>query len=220
MDNSHVALVSMMLKAEGFSPFRCDRNVALGINLVSLTKVLRAAQDGDVLTLKADDTPDVVNLLFESVEKDRVSEYDIKLMDIDQEHLAIPETDYSATVEMPSAEFRRICGDLNQLSESVLIEASKDGVRFSCQGEIGNGAVTIRQNTNVDKPEQNVSITLTESVALTFSIKYLLNFCKATSLSSKVRLSLSAEVPLLVEYTLDGSGYVRFYLAPKIGEDE
>lgn len=118
MDNSHVALVSMMLKAEGFSPFRCDRNVALGINLVSLTKVLRAAQDGDVLTLKADDTPDVVNLLFESVEKDRVSEYDIKLMDIDQEHLAIPETDYSATVEMPSAEFRRICGDLNQLSES------------------------------------------------------------------------------------------------------
>ncbi|EFR04403.1 hypothetical protein MGYG_07409 [Nannizzia gypsea CBS 118893] len=220
MDNSHVALVSMMLKAEGFSPFRCDRNVALGINLVSLTKVLRAAQDGDVLTLKADDTPDVVNLLFESVEKDRVSEYDIKLMDIDQEHLAIPETDYSATVEMPSAEFRRICGDLNQLSESVLIEASKDGVRFSCQGEIGNGAVTIRQNTNVDKPEQNVAITLTEPVALTFSIKYLLNFCKATSLSSKVRLSLSAEVPLLVEYTLDGSGYVRFYLAPKIGEDE
>ncbi|EZF43363.1 proliferating cell nuclear antigen (pcna) [Trichophyton rubrum D6] len=220
MDNSHVALVSMMLKAEGFSPFRCDRNVALGINLVSLTKVLRAAQDGDVLTLKADDTPDVVNLLFESVEKDRVSEYDIKLMDIDQEHLAIPETDYSATVEMPSAEFRRICGDLNQLSESVLIEATKDGVRFSCQGEIGNGAVTIRQNTNVDKPEQNVSITLSEPVALTFSIKYLLNFCKATSLSSKVRLSLSAEVPLLVEYTLEGSGYVRFYLAPKIGEDE
>lgn len=98
----------------------------------------------------------------------------------------------------------------------MLIEATKDGVRFSCQGEIGNGAVTIRQNTNVDKPEQNVSITLTEPVALTFSIKYLLNFCKATSLSSKVRLSLSAEVPLLVEYTLEGSGYVRFYLAPKV----
>lgn len=98
----------------------------------------------------------------------------------------------------------------------VLIEATKDGVRFSCQGEIGNGAVTIRQNTNVDKPEQNVSITLSEPVALTFSIKYLLNFCKATSLSSKVRLSLSAEVPLLVEYTLEGSGYVRFYLAPKV----
>jgi proliferating cell nuclear antigen len=43
MDNSYVALMSIMLKAEGFSPFRYDRNIALDINLTSLTKVLRAA---------------------------------------------------------------------------------------------------------------------------------------------------------------------------------
>ena len=120
MDNSHVALVSMMLKAEGFSPFRCDRNIALGINLNSLTKVLRAAQNEDILTLKAEDAPDAVNLVFESSETDRLSEYDIKLMDIDQEHLGIPDTEYAATVEMPSSEFQRICRDLNALSESGL----------------------------------------------------------------------------------------------------
>ena len=118
MDNSHVALVSMLLRAEGFSPYRCDRNIALGINLLSLTKVLRAAQNEDILTLKAEDSPDAVNLMFESAETDRLSEYDIKLMDIDQEHLAIPETEYAATVEMPSMEFQRICRDLNALSES------------------------------------------------------------------------------------------------------
>ncbi|PKY04894.1 proliferating cell nuclear antigen [Aspergillus campestris IBT 28561] len=219
MDNSHVALVSMLLKAEGFSPYRCDRNIALGINLVSLTKVLRAAQNEDILTLKADDSPDAVNLMFESAETDRLSEYDIKLMDIDQEHLAIPETDYAATVEMPAAEFQRICRDLNALSESVVIEATKEGVKFSCQGDIGSGSVTIRQHTNVDKPDQNVSIELVEPVALTFSLKYLVNFCKATNLSAKVRLCLSQEVPLLVEYGL-GSGHLRFYLAPKIGDED
>ncbi|KAE8349764.1 Mysoin-binding motif of peroxisomes-domain-containing protein [Aspergillus coremiiformis] len=219
MDNSHVALVSMLLKAEGFSPYRCDRNIALGINLVSLTKVLRAAQNEDILTLKADDSPDAVNLMFESSATDRLSEYDLKLMDIDQEHLAIPETEYAATVEMPSAEFQRICRDLNALSESVVIEATKEGVKFSCQGDIGSGSVTIRQHTSVDKPEQNVTIALSEPVALTFSVKYLVNFCKATSLSSKVTLCLSQEVPLLVEYGL-GSGHLRFYLAPKIGDEE
>ncbi|PGH14221.1 proliferating cell nuclear antigen (pcna) [Helicocarpus griseus UAMH5409] len=219
MDNSHVALVSMMLKAEGFSPYRCDRNVALGINLVSLTKVLKAAQNEDILTLKAEDSPDVINLVFESAETDRLSEYDIKLMDIDQEHLAIPDTEYAATVEMPSTEFRRICADLGNLSESVMIEANKDGVKFSCQGEIGNGAITLRQHTNVDKPDQNVSIALSEPVSLTFSLKYLTNFCKATGLSSSVRLCLSQEVPLLVEYGL-GSGHLRFFLAPKIGDEE
>ena len=118
MDNSHVALVSMMLKAESFSPFRCDRNIALGINLSALMKVLRCAQNEDILTLKAEDAPDVVNLVFESSESDRLSEYDIMLRDIDQEHLGIPETEYSATITMPSAEFQRICRDLMALSES------------------------------------------------------------------------------------------------------
>lgn len=118
MDNSHVALVSMMLKAEGFSPYRCDRNIALGVNLTSLTKVLRAAQNEDILTLKAEDAPDSLNLVFESSENDRISEYDLKLMDIDQEHLGIPETEYAATIAMPSSEFRRICTDLLAMSES------------------------------------------------------------------------------------------------------
>ncbi len=118
MDNSHVALVAMQLKAEGFSPYRCDRNIALGINLNSLTKVLKAAQNEDLLTLKAEDAPDTLNLVFENSETDRISEYDIKLMDIDQEHLGIPETDYAAQVTLPSAEFQRICRDLAQLSES------------------------------------------------------------------------------------------------------
>ena len=118
MDNSHVALVSMMLKAETFSPYRCDRNVALGVNLTSLTKVLRAAQGEDILTLKAEDAPDVLNLVFESSESDRMSEYDLKLMDIDQEHLGIPDTEYAATISMPSSEFKRICTDLMALSES------------------------------------------------------------------------------------------------------
>jgi proliferating cell nuclear antigen len=118
MDNSHVALVSMMLKAESFSPYRCDRNVALGVNLTSLTKVLRAASSDDILTLKAEDAPDVLNLVFEGSENDRLSEYDLKLMDIDQEHLGIPDTEYAATVTMSSSEFRRICVDLMGLSES------------------------------------------------------------------------------------------------------
>ncbi|ETN43504.1 proliferating cell nuclear antigen (pcna) [Cyphellophora europaea CBS 101466] len=220
MDNSHVALVSMMLKAEMFTPFRCDRNIALGINLQSLTKVLRAAQNEDILTLKAEDAPDVVNLVFESPDTDRLSEYDIKLMDIDQEHLGIPDTEYAATVEMPSSEFARICRDLIAMSESVGIEATKDGVRFSCQGDIGNGSVTLRQHTNVEKPDNDVAIQLTEPVSLTFSLKYLVNFCKASGLAGRVKLCLSQEVPLLVEYTLSGTSYLRFYLAPKIGEDE
>ncbi|KAF2968772.1 hypothetical protein GQX73_g4827 [Xylaria multiplex] len=216
MDNSHVALVSMLLKAESFEPYRCDRNIALGVNLVSLTKVLRALQNDDLVTLKADDAPDSLNITFESSTADRISEYDLKLMDIDQEHLGIPDTEYAATVTMPSTEFKRICTDLQAMSESVTIEATKDGIKFSCAGDIGNGAVTLRNYQNVEKEHLNVDIELTEPVSLTFSLKYLVNFCKAQPLSDRVKICLSNEVPLLVEYLITGTSYLRFYLAPKV----
>ena len=98
----------------------------------------------------------------------------------------------------------------------VSIECTKDGVSFKCNGDIGNGSVTLRSHTNVDKPEMNVEINLTEPVALTFSLKYLMNFCKASGLSGQVKLCLSNEVPLLVEYGLSNNSYLRFYLAPKV----
>jgi hypothetical protein len=100
----------------------------------------------------------------------------------------------------------------------VSIECTKEGVKFSCQGDIGSGSVQLRQHTNVDKPAENVEIDLSEPVSLTFSLKYLVNFCKASGLSDSVKLSLSSEVPLLVEYTLSSNSYLRFYLAPKVSQ--
>ncbi|KAI8818558.1 proliferating cell nuclear antigen, N-terminal domain-containing protein [Fimicolochytrium jonesii] len=220
MDNSHVALVALMLRAQGFEHFRCDRNHSLGISLASLSKVLRSAGNDDTLTIKSEENGDLLQLVFESPNVDRVSEYDLKLMDIDSEHLGIPDTAYDAVVKMSSAEFQRICRDLFVLSESVTIEVDKEGVKFSAAGEIGSGSVRVKQGASVDDDAATTTIELNQSVSLTFSLKYLTNFTKATPLSDTVSLNLSPEVPLLVEYKVSEVGYIRYYLAPKIGEDE
>jgi hypothetical protein len=102
------------------------------------------------------------------------------------------------------------------LTQTVSIECTKEGVKFSCQGDIGSGSVQLRQHTNVENAKDNVEIDLSEPVTLTFSLKYLVNFCKASGLSDSVKLSLSNEVPLLVEYGLSQGSYLRFYLAPKV----
>lgn len=76
-------------------------------------------------------------------------------MDIDQEHLGIPETNYDAEVLMSSSEFQKICRDLTVLGESVKIEVSKEGVRFSAEGEIGAGSVFLKP-TSVGTIKQEV----------------------------------------------------------------
>lgn len=40
---------------------------------------------------------------------------------------------------MPSAEFAKICKDLSQFGESVVISCTKEGVKFSTSGDIGSG---------------------------------------------------------------------------------
>jgi proliferating cell nuclear antigen len=118
MDSSHVSLVSLTLKESGFENYRCDRNVSLGVNLVSLSKILKCAGNDDIVTLKAEDDGDIVTFLFESEDGDRVSDFALKLMDIDSEHLGIPETDHKCIVKLPSAEFTRIVRDLGSLGET------------------------------------------------------------------------------------------------------
>ncbi|BGP39503.1 proliferating cell nuclear antigen [Rhodotorula kratochvilovae] len=144
MDNSHVALVSLNLVRSGFTQYRCDRDMSLGMSLTSLQKIVKCAANNDMVTLRADESQDVLALLFEAKHTDRVGEYEMKLMDIDQEHLGIPDTVYDAEIDLSSAEFARIIRDLKELGESVKIEVSKEGVRFSAEGDIGNASVTLK----------------------------------------------------------------------------
>lgn len=222
MDSSHVSLVSMALKSDGFEHFRCDRKLSLGINIASLSKVLKCASLDDIITLKASDQGDSVTFMFENDSQDRISDFELKLMDIDGEHLAIPETDYKCSVSMSSAEFKRICSDMQAIGDSVSISATKDGLTFSVKGDIGTGNVIIRQGSSIEdeREETGTKIELLDEVSLTFALRYLNFFAKASSLSNSVNLKLTDNAPLLVEYQIEDIGHLRFYLAPKIENDE
>ena len=69
MDSSHVALVALLLKSEGFEHYRCDRNTSMGMNLGNMSKMLKCAGNDDIITIKGDDGSDTVTFMFESPSK-------------------------------------------------------------------------------------------------------------------------------------------------------
>jgi proliferating cell nuclear antigen len=99
------------------------------------------------------------------------------------------------------------------------ISVTKEGIRFSSSGDLGTGNIMLKHNTNVDKEDDAVVIDMQEPVELNFALRYLTLFTKATALGPTVTLSMSPDIPVVVEYPIDTWGYVRFYLAPKIDED-
>ena len=106
MDSAHVCLVSVSLEAEGFDKFKCERAVSLGVDMDSMSKVMRCAAKDDIITLSAASaSPDTLKFTFEAADQERVSEYEMKLMTIEEEHLAIPDTEYTAIVTVSMRNF-------------------------------------------------------------------------------------------------------------------
>lgn len=76
MDNSHVSLVSLTLRSDGFDKYRCDRNLSMGMNLTSMAKILKCSNNDDIMTMKAQDNADTVTFMFESQNQEKVSSVD------------------------------------------------------------------------------------------------------------------------------------------------
>ncbi|GBG34644.1 Proliferating cell nuclear antigen [Hondaea fermentalgiana] len=221
MDSSHVSLCYLQLLSTGFEHFRCDKESSLGVSLPNLAKVLKCANNDDTLTLKAKDEPDVISLVFESKKQDCIKDFDMKLMDLEQEQLAIPDTEYKSKVTIPADEFRRIIADLQVLGDTCKITAEKAGVRFAVEGDVGKANITLKPGEAADEEGgKSVNIDVEEAVELRFALRYLNYFAKATPLAESVELSMSKDVPLLVEYKMGEIGAIQYYLAPKIDEED
>jgi len=219
MDSSHVALVSLLLRESAFSDFKCDRPASLGMNVESLGKILKMCGPNDSLKLRWATDADVVSFQCESGEDDRIADFELKLMQIESEHMEIPEQHYKVVAKLPSSEFQKICRDLKEFGETMQVKSSKEGITFSVQGDMGAGNVMLKPR-EAEKPEEKVILTVHEPVTATFALRYLVNFAKAAPLCGTVELGLGPDAPLLVRYSLENAdnGHMQFYLAPKIDE--
>lgn len=220
MDNSHVSLVSVNLKADGFDTFTCPRDISMGVSIGSMSKILNCSANDDVITLKAEDNADNVTFLFENCKQDKVSTYEMKLMNLEVEHLGIPDTDFDAVVKMPSSELQKVIRNLSQFGDTVIISCSKEGIKFTVAGDIANCSVKLAQTAKSDDKSEAIIIEAKEPVSLTFALKYLSLFTKASSLTSQVILSMSPDIPLKVEFIMDNAGHICFYLAPKVTDED
>lgn len=65
-------MVSLTLFLNGFKHFKCDRNLTLGMNLGSMSKILKFANDEDTFTMKVQRNTDTVTFMFESPNREKV----------------------------------------------------------------------------------------------------------------------------------------------------
>merc|ERR1712151_1176669 len=176
--------------------FKSDRPTSLGMNVESLGKILKMCGQSDSLKLRWQSEADTITFQCEGGDQDRISEFDLKLMQIESEHMEIPEQHYKVVAKLPSGEFQKICRDLKEFGETMQVKATKEGIKFSVQGDVGSGNVMLKPRES-EKPDERVSLTVHEPVTATFALRYLVNFAKAAPLCGTVELGLGPDAPLL-----------------------
>ncbi|GKB54227.1 phospholipase-like protein, partial [Tanacetum coccineum] len=62
-----------------------------------------------------------------------------------------------------------------------------------------------------DEPKEATIIEMNEPVSLTFALRYMNSFTKANPLSSTVTITLSSELPVVVEYKIAEMGYISAF---------
>ena len=217
MDSSHVSLVSLIIPSDDFDVFKCEKPITLGLNLNSFYKILKCSSNDDSIFISSSEISDILIIIFESINNDRISEFELKLIKIDTEPLGIPETEYSATISITSSEYRRISSEMITLGDTMQIGISKEGIKFEVEGDIGKATVFLKQMEKENEVDV-VKINISEPVKMGFALRYLNSFSKATPLCEKITLKLCKDFPLQLEFKVIKSGFIRFYLAPKYEE--
>ena len=149
-----------------------------------------------------------------------MAEFQLNLLNLDIHTLSIPDIEYPTSIKMSSTEFVSLCRDFTQLSDTLKIEVKEQKATFSINGKAGVEKIVMKNN-NAEKVENQITIVSDGEVSLSFGLQYLNSFAKASSLSGIVTLNISSKFfsLMMIEYEMQDIGFIKFYLAPKMDED-
>ncbi|BAT22511.1 putative proliferating cell nuclear antigen II [Yellowstone lake phycodnavirus 3] len=206
LDTARVTLVHMTLGAENFEEYECPADIAAGLNMGNIYKLLKSVTNQDTLTLKVEGR-DVMEVLIENPVKKSATSFKLKLLDINEDILEVPDIHMNVVTTLPSVDFQRITRDMGNLANDMSIIREGTKLILSCRGDWAD------QETLLEFPD---AVSKTGNI---FSLKYINLFTKATNMCSSVQLMQDSEnenMPIIFRYTIANLGDLRFYLAPKL----
>ena len=177
--------------------------------MASLHKIIKSIKNNDIITFYITENDSTkLCIEIENREKKTVILTILKLLDIDEDILEIPNIEFDSVITMPSNDFQSYIRELSIITNKIRI-ISKDGL-FILSGE-GDFAKTQIQVGDVN----NKQITNKTATGL-FNIKYLLLFIKSTNLCTTVEIYLKNEFPLILVYNVANLGKLKYVLSPLI----
>lgn len=220
LDVSSVALISIFFTTKFFEIWEISNDTEnIGVNIKTLVKLLKISKSDDDLTLCYEDNSDTLTVSFKN--DDRKCEFDMKLIDVDEEDLEILDLDWPIEIKMNSTFYANHIKDLVSLGgDEISFKVNASSVCMHSKSDSVNGNIFL-QSENKDDVFKNMRLicNIEEEESFDFSAKYLSSFNKLANLVENVKLYIKKDNPLLLEFKYEKTAKISYYLAPKIHDD-
>lgn len=207
LDTARVALVDVFLAAENFDEYECEQEILAGINISNTFKLLKTITNNDVLTINVA-SKEYMDIMIKSEAKKTTTSFQLKLLDINENRIQVPDINMTTVTTMQSADFQRMCRDMSNIGSNIEIVRDANLLTMKCAGDFAN------QETSIECVDES------PYVSGIYSLRYMNTFTKATSMCSTVQLMQESNSKFLIlKYNVADLGELKFYLASKVSEE-
>lgn len=210
-DPAMVALVDFKLEEDVFESYDLDEETKVGLNLENLYSILRRANANDTITFEVDDNE---SKFYITISNGSTREFSLPILNLSEDD--IPSTDdlsYKVTADLDATVVESAVKDALVVGDSVVIEASEDGISISSEGDQSN------VDFNIASDAEGVLEFNSGSARSMFSLDYLNNMIGAKKLSDTVKISLGDDFPMRLDFEVPDQALLSFVLAPRIEEE-
>lgn len=209
MDGSKSAIVHLKLLASQFEKFICHSPVVMGVNMLSLFKILKSIKNNDVITFIVTDDTTKLNIKIQNKEKQTEIISTLKLLDIDENLLHIPNIEFDSILTIPASDFQNHIRDLSVISNEITIKTDPESIIFEVEGDFAS------QSIKINKKSTTLTLDKCKDTYNVFNLKYLLLFTKSSNLCNTIEIYLKSNFPIIILYNVANLGQLKFCLAPK-----
>ena len=204
--------------------FKCEypeeKPLAVGINLLHLTKILKCIGSDNILHFQIEKTnKNALILKSENMKRLEISKYTVNFIETNEEKITIPNVEFDVILSLNAKYFQKIIKDMSNL-DAKFIE-----IKF-CNKQLfisGMGGYVFRETIIEESDDKNNILNIqkmkddSNSYILQgkYDIKDLLSIVKFGNLSKNITIKIKNDIPLVISTDIENIGNLVLLIAVK-----
>ena len=206
MDPSHVALIDIKWPNTAFEKYECDGDIKFGVRIDEFSKLIKRAHKSNQIEINISDD----NMLLVTVGKNK--KYKMRLIESSASDTPLPKIPYDSKISLTSSTFDKILGDVQVVSDYLIVSTAEIQAEFSGKGDSGEVNIILEKNK-----DELTELDVQADSSGTYSLEYIIPLVKAVGTTVEtITCEFSSAKPLRIEFKVANLGRIHFYLAPRV----